>query len=129
MSVKENKDFGIFLIRLSLALIFIIHGWVKLNSLGSSESFFVDVGIPAASTMVVIVALIEFLSGIAMLLGVLTSWAGGAIAVIMLVAILQVKVNKSFIGGSEFDLVLFLSALSVVLTGPGNWTIYKLFRK
>jgi len=129
MSLKENKDFGLFLLRLALALVFIAHGWAKLNGLDATEAFFSNVGIPAASSMAILVGLVEFLGGLAMLLGVFTSWAGGLIAVVMLVAILQVKLGKGFLGGYEFDLTLLLAALSVIFLGAGDWTVKKFMRR
>lgn len=129
MSLRENKDFGLFLLRLALALVFIAHGWAKLNGLEATEAFFSNVGIPAASSMAVLVGLVEFLGGLAMLLGVFTSWAGGLLAVVMLVAILQVKLSKGFLGGYEFDLTLLLAALSLIFLGAGDWTVKKFMRR
>ncbi len=127
--MKENKDLGLFLIRLALAAVFIAHGWIKLNGLGATEAFFDNVGIPAAGAMAVIVALVEFLGGIALLLGIFTKWAAGLIAVTMLVAILQVKGKMGFIGGFEFDLTLLLAALALIFTGAGEWTVKRLVRR
>ncbi len=129
MTLKENQNLGLFLVRLALALVFIVHGWMKLNGLDATEAFFGNVGIPAAGAMAVIVALVEFLGGIAMLLGVFTNWVGGLLAIVMLVAILQVKSKLGFVGGFEFDLTLLLAALAVVFTGPGEWTIKKFARR
>ncbi len=127
--MKHNKDLGLFLLRLALALVFIAHGWAKLTGLGMTESFFSSVGIPAAGAMAVIVALVELLGGISMLLGLFTNYSGWLLFVVMGVAILQVKLAKGFVGGYEFDLTLLLSALAVVFTGPGEWTVMKLIRK
>jgi putative oxidoreductase len=99
--MKHNKDLGLFLLRLALALVFIAHGWAKLTGLGMTESFFSSIGIPAAGAMAVIVALVELLGGLSMLTGLFTNYSGWFLFVVMGVAILQVKLAKGFMGGRK----------------------------
>jgi uncharacterized membrane protein YphA (DoxX/SURF4 family) len=47
----------------------------------------------------------------------------------MVVAIYLVKLSKGFLGGYEFDLMLFLGALAIVLAGAGRYTVMNLFKK
>ncbi len=120
-----RQDFGLFLIRLSLALVFIIHGWVKFTNMEATVGFFVQLGIPGFFAY--IVAAVEFFGGLAMLLGVGTFYAGILLAVVMVVAILKVKLKSGFVGGYEFDITLLLTALGIAKTGPGCISIKKFF--
>lgn len=127
--MKKNANLGLLLIRLALGAIFIVHGWLKISSLEGTGMFFEQLGIPAANVMAYVVAAVEFLGGIAMVLGVLTCWSGALIAIVMIVAIISAKFGRGFVGGWEFDLMLLASALGIALAGPGEWTIKRLFGK
>lgn len=120
-----RQDFGLFLIRLALALVFIIHGWGKFANMDATIGFFVQLGFPAAAAY--LVAAVEFFGGFAMLLGIGTLYAGILLAVVMAVAILKVKLGMGFSGGYEFDITLLLTALGIAKTGPGCISIKKFF--
>lgn len=117
----RNADLGMFLIRLGLAAVFIVHGWMKLGSMDATIGFFATLGLPAMLAWAV--ALVEFVGGIAMLLGAYTCVAGGLLAVVMLGAIIVVKGQMGFVGGYEFDLTLMLAALGVAFAGPGKYAV------
>lgn len=117
----RNADLGMLLIRLGLAAVFIVHGWMKLGAMDATIGFFATLGLPAALAWAV--ALIEFVGGIAMLLGVYTCVAGGLLAAVMLGAIIVVKGTMGFAGGYEFDVMLMLAALGVAFAGPGKYAV------
>ncbi len=117
---------GMFLIRLGLGLVFVIHGWGKLSHMQDTIAFFATLGLPAF--IVYLVSLGEFIGGIAMIIGVYTKWAGFGIAIIMVGAVYFMRA-KGFSGGYEFPLVLLLTSLGVAFTGPGTATIHSLMKK
>lgn len=119
-----NYEFGLFLIRIALALVFIYHGWSKFENMHGTIAFFTSLKLP--SIMAFFIPLIELLSGLALLLGLLTRYAALLIVAVMIFAIVMVKMKKGFGGGYEFELTLFLVALSIVFTGAGSYTV-KLF--
>lgn len=114
-------DWGLLLVRLALAVVFIAHGAQKLQNMDMVVGFMGGMGIPAALAWVA--ALGELLGGIAMLLGVFTKYAGAVLAFIMAIAIWKVKSKAGFFGGWEFDLVLLLISLAVISTGPGKFSV------
>lgn len=121
----KNQDLGLFLIRFALAVVFIIHGWLKLSNMSGTIDFFEStVGI--AGFWAYIVAVVEFLGGLAMLLGIWVYWSGVLLATNMLFAIILLKLDTGFVGGWEFDLVLLLCALSIATVGPGIYTVKKI---
>lgn len=122
-----RQDLGLFLVRLALALVFIIHGWGKFANMQATIGFFAQLGFPVATAY--LVATVELLSGIAMLLGVATLYAGVLLAVVMAVASFKVKLGQGFVGGYELDVTLLLSALGIAAAGAGRINVKKLFSK
>lgn len=116
-----NIGLGIFIIRFSLAIIFMAHGIQKFINLTATIGFFENVGL--VPFFAYFVAAVETLSGLAMLLGIWTKLAGALIVAVMLFAIYLVKYSAGFFGGYEYDLVLMLMALSVILTGSGKYSV------
>ena len=111
------------LIRVGLAAVFIIHGWGKVADPSGIIGVMGRLGIPLPTIAGWIIAIFEFGGGILVLLGLYTRIGAAAIAVVMLGAMFSVKFAKGFVGGWEFDLVLLLMALSLLLSGPGNISV------
>ena len=67
----------------------------------------------------------EFFGGIAITLGLLTRLAALGIGATMVVAILTVHLKQGFFnpGGVEFPLSLLASAIALVITGAGAYSI------
>ena len=125
LSKLKNPDLGLFLVRLALALVFIAHGFGKFADIAGTTAFFGKIGL--APFFVYLVAAVEFVGGLAMLLGLFTAVAGVALALVMLFAIILVKGGKGFFG-FELDLTLLLAALGVAMAGPGKYAV-KWFQK
>jgi uncharacterized membrane protein YphA (DoxX/SURF4 family) len=104
--MKTNLDIALLLIRVGLGAVFVAHGWDKISDMPSTISFFYTLGLPAF--MAYVVAYVELLGGISMLIGVFSGWAGVFLAANMIGAMGLVKLSKGFLGGYEFDLMLFL---------------------
>ncbi len=100
-----------------------IHGIPKLIDIPGTQNSFANMGLPPE--LAIIIGLLEFIGGLAILLGILTRIAAGLLAINMIGAILQVKLSKGFIGGFELDLLYFAIMISLILMGPGNISIEK----
>ncbi len=118
-----RPDAGIFLMRLTLGLIFVAHGWSKLQGMEGTIGFFKSIGLGAF--MAYAVALIEFLGGLSMILGIGTAVFGVLLAVVMVGAIFTVKSKGGLTGpgGFELDLALLGMALGIAMSGPGRFRI------
>ncbi len=113
-----------FLLRVVLAFIFIGHGYPKLfNSRQKTTEFFDSIKIKPASFWTIIVGLVEFVSGILLLIGLFTQLAAILVSIVMLVAILKVKIKQGFLGGYDFEILILVCALSLLLLGPGIFSI------
>jgi putative oxidoreductase len=120
------KDTGLLIMRLVLAVVFISHGWSKLDGMEGTIAFFASLGLPAILAWAV--ALIEVLGGIAMLLGLYTKYAGFLLSAVMVGAIFTVKLPKGIMT-AELEMALLALALGVSLIGPGSYTLKKLLGK
>jgi putative oxidoreductase len=87
---------------------------------------FAELGIPLATFFAYVVTLVELFGGIALILGVLVRWSSALLAFIMLVATFVVHLPNGFTGdgGFEWTFVLFFAMVSLILSGPGAWSIY-----
>jgi putative oxidoreductase len=129
----KNKNLGLLILRLALAIVFIAHGYAKLTGLEGTGMFFGKLGIPMPMIMAYVVTAVEFLGGILMLLGILVEYVGVLMAITMLVAIITAKMQKGFLlpleGKYELEFLLLLTSLSMVFLGAGEWSIMKIFKK
>lgn len=127
MKSYASSDTALLLVRVGLALVFIAHGWAKFSDMEGTIGFFASIGL--ASFFAYLVAAVELLGGIAMLLGVCTGVAGILLAVTMVGAIGLVKSGAGFIGGYEFDILLFLSSIAIAIAGAGKYTAKYLVKR
>ncbi|MEK9147316.1 MAG: DoxX family protein [Patescibacteria group bacterium] len=117
-------DLAMFIIRFVLGIVFIVHGFQKLQNIKGTIGMMSGMGFPMASVFVPILSLVEFVGGILVLIGLYTGWASLLLAIVMVGAILMVKMKKGFVNGWEFDLSLLAMALAVFFTGSGSWILF-----
>ncbi len=113
--------FGPLPIRVLVGIAFMAHGYPKLVDIPGTQGFFGMIGLPAE--MAILIALLEFIGGLTLLLGVLTRVAAALLVVDMIGAILLVKLSKGFVGGAELDLLLLAGCASLLISGPGRVSI------
>ncbi|HLD81699.1 MAG TPA: DoxX family protein, partial [Patescibacteria group bacterium] len=70
---EKMKDYALLALRIAVGVIFIYQGWLKLNNIEFVTTMFDEVGIPLAGFFAYLVAIVEFLGGIAVLVGFYTS--------------------------------------------------------
>jgi putative oxidoreductase len=123
----KTLDYGLLLIRLALGIIMVAHGGQKLFTFGYGGVVggMTQMGLPAPSISAALIIAAEFGGGLLMLAGLFTRFAAAAFAFAMIVAATQVHLAAGFFlpAGYEFTLMLALTSLGVVLTGPGRFSI------
>ena len=114
-------------IRASIGVIFIVQGSGKFGP--GFVNMLENMGLPAE--MQIPIALAEVISGILLIIGVLTRISASLIAIIMLGAIFYVKqaANLTGNGGYALDLIILAGALMVITTGPGRMSISNIIKK
>ena len=130
---EKGLSYALLAARVSLAMIFITHGYGKLFAEPGLEMFtgMLDgLGFPLAGLMAFLVAVAEFFGGIAILLGVLTRFSAFWLGVISLVAWVVVK-GWSFGFQAEGNLDVLALGLSIVLffAGPGALSVSAKMKK
>ena len=118
----KNSGWGLTVLRVVVGVVFVMHGGQKIfvTGIGHVSGMFAGIGIPMPMVSAVVVSLVEFLGGIALILGIVTHWAALLIAIDMAVAILKVHLPHGFfIPGIEYPLTLLAASLALVLSGPG----------
>ena len=124
-------------VRVGLGVVFVAHGaqkvlgWFGGPGLRATINAFKGLGVPPAASA--LAAFIEFLGGLALLVGFLTRPAAVGIIVVMLVAIAKVHRQHGFFinfagtpgkgHGFEFNFALIAMALSIVIGGAGVLSI------
>ena len=126
------QSYAPFVLRIAVGLLFLMHGWQKLQG-DSAVGFFTQIGIPAAAFFGPLVTWLEIIGGIALILGLFTHWVSKLLAINMLVAILMVHLKSlnaglpgGFLvsnGGMELALLALAAVISLMITGPGKWAL------
>lgn len=115
-AIDRHAHLSPIVLRVALAIVFIVHGLPKLTSPGNFVGFFGHIGLPLPSLMVLVVGLVETLGGLALLVGKGIRPAAALLAADMLGAIVVAKRSMGFLNGWEFDFVLLASCLALALS-------------
>ncbi len=125
LNQSSNQSWGITVLRVVVGIVFLAHGWQKLFGFGfhGVAGFFGGAGIPLPFVSAVVVTLVEFLGGIALVIGLLTRWAAALNGFDMLVAVLAVHLRNGFFDeqqhGVEYPLTLLAACVALAMLGPG----------
>lgn len=125
-------DFGLLLLRLVVGLTFAGHGAQKIfgwfGGYGPSGTgqWLESMGFRPGRRYALAVGYAELLGGLLFAAGLLTPLAAALIVAVMVVAVATVHWKNGFwntAGGYEYNLVLVAAVLSVVLAGPGAFSV------
>ena len=123
------SEWGVLLLRLSLGLMFLAHGFVlKVLTYGpaGTAQFFVSVGLPAWLAYITIIG--EVAGGVLLLLGLWTRHVALALSPILLGALFVVHAGNGWVftspnGGWEYPAYLFVLCIAQALLGPGPYAL------
>jgi putative oxidoreductase len=122
-----RSDIAIAILRVTTGTIFVAHGAQKLFTYGFTgvTGAFAQMGIPFPQVTGPATALVEFLGGIALIIGLQTRLAGLGLAITMVGAIGLVHLAGGFFApnGFEFPLALLGAAIAVALRGAGRFSL------
>ena len=112
------SDWSFLILRVVLGMIFIAHGWPKISNLK---------GFRLGVFWATLIAVLEFIGGIFLIIGLLVQPLGILFAIEMVVATLMVKRKMGLVNGYEFDLVVMAGALVFATVGGGLLTLDDFF--
>jgi len=120
--LEPHKDWGTFILRITIGIIFIMHGYQKFFvwGIGGVAQGFGKMGLPFPEVNAYLAASAEFLGGILLLIGLFTRYAAIPIAFTMVVAFLSVHMKGGFFLPSGFEYVFALFAASIALLFHGS---------
>src|SRR5687767_8970121 len=120
-------NLALTVLRVTLGIIFIAHGGQKILVYGFDgvAGSFGQMGIPMAALAGPAVALLEFFGGMALIAGLLTRLVSLGLAITMVGAIMFVHLKSGFFApqGYEFVLALLGSAIALLFTGAGAYSV------
>ncbi len=118
----DRQGWGITILRVVVGIVFLVHGQQKLFTYGFNgvAGLMGQLGIPFPMLSAVVVTLVEFLGGLALILGFFTRWAAALLAINMLVAMTVVHLRAGFFLPNGFEYALTLLAANLALTFAGS---------
>lgn len=122
MKKSTLQDLGLFALRVAVGVIFIRHGWMKIAGIDGVVGMLSGLGFFWPVAWAWVLALVEFVGGIAILTGVYARFMSKLLIVDMVVALLLVHTQGPFVQ-AELALVLLGGSLAILGAGPGAWTI------
>jgi len=123
--MKKLENYGFLALRLSVGIIFVMQGWGKLS--GGIEMFagmLEAKGFFLPMMFAYLVAITEFLGGLAVIFGVFVRFFAQLLAIIMLVALLTVHISGTFAEAMAV-IALLGSTLALTFLGGGDMLLTK----
>lgn len=123
---SSNMDNALLVLRIVLGVAFIYHGWSKVSGMEGTIQMFSSMGVGMWLTY--IASYVEFLGGIALLLGMATRLTTALLTVFMLAAIYLVHLSKGYSmmnGGYEYQLLIIAGLIVLWLVGPGKLSLHR----
>lgn len=117
-----HRSLGLFLIRLGVGLVFLMHGWMKIQNMMMIRGFFSSLGLPSGTAEFIM--LLEIVGGVALIVGVLPRLFGLLFGIEMLVSIFLTGFGKGLYQPHELEIFLMLMSFGIMFAGSGKWAIW-----
>jgi len=120
-------DVGLLILRVALGLVFLMHGWQKVFTMGipGVTGFLGGLGFPMPTLFAYILAYGELVFGAMMVIGLLTHWVSKFHIIVAIVAFFLVHLENGFFvgqGGYEFILLILAAAVAIMILGGGKYS-------
>lgn len=127
-ALGRHPDIGPLLLRSGVGIVFVVHGWQKLDAGPDQFAGMLDgLGVPAPLLMAWMTTVAEGVGGTMLILGVLTRLAVLPLLGVLTGAITLVKTDVGFIvadaPGAELDTALLAGLLCLLFLGPGRFSV------
>src|SRR5689334_12165813 len=123
----QRLALGMTILRIVIGIVFIVHGAQKLFvfGIGGVTSGFQQMHIPLATVAAPGVAILEFVGGIALVIGLFTRIAAILLAIDMIGAIMFVHGRNGFFlpMGYEFAFSLMGACIALAVAGAGEYSV------
>jgi uncharacterized membrane protein YphA (DoxX/SURF4 family) len=121
----ESTDLALLALRLFIGILFVLHGWPKIKNPKRTASWVASTGWGWATGFAYAFSFLEFLGGVALIVGFLTRIVSILFVLQMIATTIfaRKKLGKKLLGGWEIDLLFLAGALALVFLGPGAWSL------
>jgi putative oxidoreductase len=126
MAARTRAEWGLFVLRAVVGIIFLMHGIPKLTGgVGQVAEGFAGLGIPMPLLAAWFITLLEIVGGASLILGLFTEIWNVLFIAEMATGIALIHWEQGFYvvgpgqGGYEFNLLLIAANLCLLLAGPG----------
>ena len=125
----EAQDLGLLILRLAVGIVMIAHGLNHGRKLDSTAAWFESIGFSRAKNQAFMSAAGELAIGIALIFGVLTTFAAAGLVATMVVAGVSNHRKAGFfafnrpIEGWEYVMTLAVIGLALATMGAGGWSV------
>lgn len=128
MNSSIFRDLGTLVARIGIGVVFVAHGWQKLNTNGldATKAGFEGMGIPFPQASAYYATFVELIGGAALILGALLPVVGVLLFLDMVGALVFVHAeNGVFVtnGGWELVVALGAGALLLAVSGAGKYAV------
>lgn len=120
------SDLGLLVLRLTLGIIMLYHGWPKLKNLKNTGNSFEAMGFKPGIFWAFVVAVVEFFGGLALIFGVFVQLVAAFLIIQFLVILVWKTLKHQSFAEKEFDL-LILAVSFLFLTQSGGLLSLKIF--
>lgn len=121
---EKWQAFGLLALRVALGLILVVHGYAKITGIDATAGFFDGIGIPLPTFSAWLVGLLEFIGGIALIIGFHVKTVASLLAVELVIALLVVHVGAPW-AKAELAVAVLGGLLALHGTGGGKWRVVK----
>ena len=121
MDRQVVRDAALLILRATLGVVFIAHGFDRFFLTGLTETTgqVSAWGVPQPKFSAFLVAIAEMIGGALLTLGLLTTFFAGALALLVLAAIYFVHLPEGF-SGLELPVVMIAALITVLVFGAGR---------
>lgn len=125
-----QADYGLMAVRVMMGIILTYQGWLKITKAGFAVGFFGKVGIPLATVTGPFISMLEFIGGLALIVGLFTRYLGILYTIQFIVAVYVqwVVLNTGYMGSRLALLVLF-GAVLLATNGGGALSLDRVFKR
>ena len=133
MTNQNHADHAALILRLSLGVMFIAHGLLKLLVFtpAGAAGFFASLGVPGWFAYLAMSA--ELIGGVMLVTGIYTRWVTLALLPILIGSVVLVHGGNGWLftnenGGWEYPAFLIMASFAQILLGDGAYSLSSLFR-
>lgn len=130
VQLSLQADYGLMALRVMMGIILTYQGWLKITELGFAVGFFDKVGIPFAMVTGPFISMLEFIGGLALVVGLFVRYLGTLFVIQFLVAanVQWVVLNTGYMG-SRLVLIILFGVVMLSTNGGGALSLDRVFKR